>query len=334
MSTVTYLFLMTSLSFGTSFWWNIPKSNYEAAPGAAVEVAMEIGFCQPHLDSIFFSSEAPPGVQVLFQPRCIDRSQRVVMVIAVTDSTLKGTTVSLTVKASDKTSILSKEITITVPDESTFSNDAEVYRDLALQYLFQQHHVEMALYEGMGSWEWTGYRPYVHLLEVDHYVFIYENWRINVLQHIMIPPHDWEKIFISNEVEGFYWGVKIDTEEKFIEIPCTPYFYFQQDQETAIGNKPESTSAAFALVRNFPNPFNPRTTIRYSIPKNDKVEIAIYNVTGEWVRTIESGEQIAGEHKVEWDGRDASGMEVSSGVYFYRMRAGDEVSWNRMTLVK
>lgn len=227
---VVYFSLSTGLSFSQSFWWNIAKTSYKAAPGAAVEANLEIGFCQPHSDSIVFSAETPAGVKALFQPHSISHSQQVVFMIVVTDSTLKGKTVFLTIKAADKISTLSKDITIVIDDVNCPANDAAIYRDSALQYLFQQHLAEIAEFEGLLSMQWTGYKPYVNLLEVDHYVFISGNWRFNVLQHVMIPPWDWKKIYVSNKVKDFYWGVKIDTEQKYHEIPCTPCHcgYFQK----------------------------------------------------------------------------------------------------------
>jgi len=90
----------------------------------------------------------------------------------------------------------------------------------------------------------------------------------------------------------------------------------------------------YALYPNYPNPFNPSTTVRYDLPEQAQVEIAIYNIAGQRVRTLVSGTQSAGRQEVVWDGCDDSGSRVSSGVYLYRMSAGDFVRSRKMMLLK
>ena len=89
-----------------------------------------------------------------------------------------------------------------------------------------------------------------------------------------------------------------------------------------------------ALNQNIPNPFNPMTEIKFSLPKTTQVELRIYDVRGSLVRTLASGEMPAGNHTRVWMGKDDQGQPVSSGVYFYRLKADDEVMTKRMTLVK
>ncbi len=95
---------------------------------------------------------------------------------------------------------------------------------------------------------------------------------------------------------------------------------------------------AFALGQNYPNPFNPSTTISYDIP-NDltgsvQVQLKIYNVRGQVVKTLVNATRAAGRYVVQWDGRDKNGENVSSGVYFYRIKAGDFVTTRKMVLLK
>ncbi len=85
----------------------------------------------------------------------------------------------------------------------------------------------------------------------------------------------------------------------------------------------------FALHPNYPNPFNPQTTIRYSIPEEVTVYIAVYNVLGRKVDTLVNGRQRAGNHEITWNPKNAA-----SGVYFYRLRAGDFTETRKMTLLK
>ena len=89
-----------------------------------------------------------------------------------------------------------------------------------------------------------------------------------------------------------------------------------------------------ALHSNFPNPFNPETTIRFALQNNEYVLIEIFNIRGQMIRTLVDYHRSAGEHQVVWNGRDNSGNQVTSGIYFYRMRAGEYQFIRRMVLMK
>ncbi len=91
---------------------------------------------------------------------------------------------------------------------------------------------------------------------------------------------------------------------------------------------------SFELSQNYPNPFNPTTTIKYFLPEVANVELTIVNIMGQTVRTLVSAMQAPGEHAVTWDGRDQSGVPVSSGIYLYRMNAGDFSQTRKMVLMK
>ena len=90
----------------------------------------------------------------------------------------------------------------------------------------------------------------------------------------------------------------------------------------------------FALRQNYPNPFNPTTVIQYALPKSSLVKIEVYNILGQRVRALVEEEQEPGYKMIQWDGKDDGGVEVSSGVYFYKIEAGDFVECRKMTLLK
>jgi len=95
------------------------------------------------------------------------------------------------------------------------------------------------------------------------------------------------------------------------------------------------TTARNELAQNVPNPFNPSTTIRFSLRQRSKVTLSVYDVRGRRVRTLVRGVRTAGvEHVVAWDGRDDAGAAVSSGVYFYRLVAGSFTQTRKMLLLK
>lgn len=90
----------------------------------------------------------------------------------------------------------------------------------------------------------------------------------------------------------------------------------------------------YALEQNYPNPFNPTTTINFALPKAGKVEVAVFNVLGQQVNTLVSDELPAGAHSVVWDGRNSTGNTVSSGIYFYRISAGEFSQTKKMLMLK
>lgn len=90
----------------------------------------------------------------------------------------------------------------------------------------------------------------------------------------------------------------------------------------------------FRLLPNYPNPFNPTTTILFSLPKASDVKIQIINSFGRVIKTIDQGHQHAGDHRIVWDGRDDGRQSVTSGVYYYQIIADDFKAVRKMILLK
>ena len=90
----------------------------------------------------------------------------------------------------------------------------------------------------------------------------------------------------------------------------------------------------FSLANNYPNPFNPATTIKYALPQAADVQLTVYNVLGQPVRTLVAEHQNAGRYVVEWDATNDSGHSLSSGMYFYRLEAGGDLEVKKMLLLK
>lgn len=90
----------------------------------------------------------------------------------------------------------------------------------------------------------------------------------------------------------------------------------------------------FALEQNYPNPFNPSTTIKYELARTADVNITIYNIQGQKIKTIVDAKQNVGKHDVVWDGRNEAYNRVASGVYFVKMKAGDFSKTRKMILLK
>jgi hypothetical protein len=90
----------------------------------------------------------------------------------------------------------------------------------------------------------------------------------------------------------------------------------------------------FALNQNYPNPFNPSTNIRFSVPKEGRVKIEVYDVTGALVKTVLDEAVRTGNKEVVWDGTNTSGSKVASGMYLYRMQTDDFVAVKKMIMLK
>ena len=99
-----------------------------------------------------------------------------------------------------------------------------------------------------------------------------------------------------------------------------------------IDNNPQEFETALSI--NFPNPFNPQTTIPYTLAETTNVKITIYNILGQKIRTLLDGQKVPGAYSVVWDGRDEQGRSVSSGVYLCKFAAGNYQTVQRMMLLE
>lgn len=116
---------------------------------------------------------------------------------------------------------------------------------------------------------------------------------------------------------------------------CT--VYYEKVHINKPGVKPQENQQvprSFLLWQNYPNPFNPVTQIRYQLPRRERVEVTIFNLLGQKVRTLVDDWEPAGYHTACWDGRDEGGKEVAGGVFFCRMEAGRFSDVKKMLLLK
>jgi hypothetical protein len=125
----------------------------------------------------------------------------------------------------------------------------------------------------------------------------------------------------------------------YVGIQCVSndaFIFFVDD--VVVGGSPNGEDtvpvAATELRGNFPNPFNPTTTIAYSVKTPEAVTIGIFNVKGQLIRTLVNEAKEAGNHTVVWNGDDNSGRRVSSGIYYYKMSAGKYSSTRKMVMMK
>ncbi|MCK4653274.1 MAG: T9SS type A sorting domain-containing protein, partial [Candidatus Cloacimonetes bacterium] len=92
--------------------------------------------------------------------------------------------------------------------------------------------------------------------------------------------------------------------------------------------------ANYFNLNNYPNPFNPSTTISFDLPKESDVEITVYNIRGQKVKTLTNDHFEKGTHSVVWNGTDTNNKSVASGIYFYKISAGKSSAMKKMLLLK
>lgn len=109
--------------------------------------------------------------------------------------------------------------------------------------------------------------------------------------------------------------------------------HYRQATPVDDGGEPNLPSI-FELQQNFPNPFNPETVICYTLQRAGQVSVAVYNLLGRQIATLVDERQNAGTYSIPWDGRDHDGTPVASGIYFYRLKAGDIAQTKKMILLK
>ncbi len=172
-----------------------------------------------------------------------------------------------------------------------------------------------------------GFNVYRSTTEDGNYIRINET----LIESKGTPTTTTEYEFVDNKVRnGITYYYKLEdvslNGEKNITGPVSarPDFGLTIDD----GDIPE----VYSLMQNYPNPFNPETVIRYDLPENTSVQLIIYDLLGREVRRLVDGEMTAGAKSITWDGLDNAGRQVSSGLYIYKIVAGEFVATKKMLL--
>ncbi len=138
---------------------------------------------------------------------------------------------------------------------------------------------------------------------------------------------------------GFHissFGVDESDELYILEYPDngTGAIYRFSDNPTVVNDDETSMPDDIALEPNFPNPFNPMTTIRYVVSKFEKVQLTIFNSVGQKIRLLVNEDQRPGEYQTAWDAKDDRGQAVASGVYLCQLKVGEAIFVRSMSLVR
>jgi hypothetical protein len=172
-----------------------------------------------------------------------------------------------------------------------------------------------------------------HLFHTPHETIVddYPNWSPDGREvcQIVFPP-------ALTEYPGIVYAglLPLKKEESFFDGTWNLYFDHHDwtNIEDEMGEK--ESPMEFSLLDNYPNPFNPVTKISYSIPEACKVKLEIFNILGQKIRALVDEDQAVGKKTVSWDGRDEKGTSVASGVYFYKLKAGNFSQTNKMVLIR
>ncbi|MDD4051287.1 MAG: T9SS type A sorting domain-containing protein [candidate division Zixibacteria bacterium] len=125
-----------------------------------------------------------------------------------------------------------------------------------------------------------------------------------------------------------------DFNTTFLDANGDAIWCFPVMRPLAAGDARPNTPAVYSLSQNYPNPFNPTTVINYSMERKGKINISIFNILGQHVKTLVDAEVEAGANRVTWEGTDQDGSGVASGVYFYKMTTDKYVETRKMTLMR
>ena len=147
------------------------------------------------------------------------------------------------------------------------------------------------------------------------------------------------QVLVLNAGDTLHIGDQIATAQGIFTFSFGTYKIEIRDMtdlgyEVGVRSDIAAAPLTYELKQNFPNPFNPETRIYFTIPETQKVQLYIYNMLGQQVRQLVDSEYAAGRHVVNWNGRNDAGALLPSGVYFYRIKAGDFIEHKKMTLMK
>jgi hypothetical protein len=149
-------------------------------------------------------------------------------------------------------------------------------------------------------------------------------------------PAKYIKVVLDNPdpIESDYCQIgEVEIYTQAAAAPMVAHFGGQmniQSEQTTIVALPKS----FSIEQNYPNPFNPETTIRFQLPVDSRVSLTVYNLMGQEIVSLVAGNRSAGFHAVVWNGQDAQGSKVPTGVYLYNFSAGDFRVTKKMILIE
>jgi hypothetical protein len=159
------------------------------------------------------------------------------------------------------------------------------------------------------------------------YAYVADAWNGLRIIDVSTPSSPVEVGFFDTGFQAF--GVAVSGSYAYVADWADGMYIIQNDLLVGINEESSHLPENFLLAQNFPNPFNPTTTINYQIPEFSFVSLKVYDVLGSEIRTLVNEEKQSGIYNVEFDA-----TKLTSGIYFYRLQAGDYVATKKMVLMK
>jgi len=147
----------------------------------------------------------------------------------------------------------------------------------------------------------------------------------------------YENLVFDDAGNGYAYTLSSNAHSDYSDPPCS-HMQFLRMINNNIGieetNSETVTPHAITLFQNYPNPFNATTTIRFQIRQSEQVTVTVFDILGHQISEITNRLYKAGSHQILWDGKNQQGQAVASGLYIYRIEAGDFVQGKKMLLLK
>lgn len=210
--------------------------------------------------------------------------------------------------------------------QSTFG-DHELYH-IASQIKTQEE-LEYFMNEDTLEWDIEGKYEYnydanLRLLQSNYYM-VPQKWHSK---------EDWELVSREDFTYDAAGNMTVWLMSDVYSTEIEPFARTLYTYSEVTSNPASSPALRPSSLSVFPNPFNPNTTIAFELPKAEKIEMAVFNLKGQKVRELINEHKSAGKHQIKWDGKDDSSRPLSSGIYFLKLNAGQEINTQKLILQK
>ena len=148
---------------------------------------------------------------------------------------------------------------------------------------------------------------------------------------VEVSPYEWAVLMTNLELERWTLEYTIHASDEEYSVETEGEFVFQNN---TLSVENDITPLSFRLHQNYPNPFNPITTIRYELPEDSFVDIAVYDMLGNLVKNLINANQLSGYKAVQWNATNNQGEPVSAGVYLYKIQASNFIDTKKMIFLK
>lgn len=289
--------------FGQGFTFSLPNTNFLLIPGGSVETKAWVSV--PQGDSAVLTTNATGGITAFFQPSVVRQSCFVYLIIISVDSSLQQQ-LSFQATATCNSNVQQKWVHVANANDGNgylLIDSARFWIDTAFGYLKHSYPTQKIFLNQIETLPWIATFPYPPLWIVTHHLFVSGNWRATVLWHNMIPPDNWEKIFIYNEIIDTCYGVHVDSYGQMTLIPCEIMHYNYQDTITSV---PDDRVAD--PVKIWPNPAG--EAVNMSLPEGTRLPVVI--------RIFDGAGRILAEEIIHTSDAQIDTREFPAGLYVFQ----------------